>query len=154
MTAPESKASKRILRGRQREEQSLALRLTGATYRQIGSELGITEQGAHAAVMRALKRLNERIAEGAEEVRQLELGRLDALLEAVWPRATMGKVDAVDRALKIMARRAALLGLDNIKQHLEVSVHDAEEARQGILGAIHRIAGAGATPEVDGEPDG
>ena len=140
MTAPESRTSERILRGREREEQSLTLRLAGATYRQIGNQLGITEQGAHAAVMRALKRQIKRMAEPAEEVRQLELERLDRLLVGVWRQATQGNQGAIDRALKIMQRRAALLGLDEVtKQRVEVSVHDVEEARREILTALCRV---------------
>jgi len=107
-----SKVDNRIVRGRQREIESLELRKAGLTYRQIGERLGITEQGAHAAVMRALRRLNERITEAAEEVRRLELERLDRLLLALWPQAAKGNQGAVDRVLRIMERRARLLGLD------------------------------------------
>lgn len=112
MSAPESKTSKRILRGREREEEALSLRLAGLTYRVIGEQMGISESGAYKAVVRALKRLNERVTENAEEVRRMELERLDKMLRGLWPAALRGNQGAVDRVLRVMQRRAMYLGLD------------------------------------------
>jgi len=50
--------------------------------------------------------------ETAEEIRRLELERLDAMLFAIGPEVRKGSYGAIDRALKIMERRARLLGLD------------------------------------------
>ncbi|MFW6344772.1 MAG: hypothetical protein ACOC0M_00350, partial [Halomonas sp.] len=41
-----------------------------------------------------------------------ELDRLDRLLLGLWPKATAGSVAHVDRAIKVMERRAKLTGLD------------------------------------------
>ena len=57
-----------------------------------------------------LKVLAETAQEAADEVRALELARLDALLAALWPQ--QGEPAVVDRVLRIMERRAKLLGLD------------------------------------------
>lgn len=46
----------------------------------------------------------------------MEVERLDALLLGIWANARSGIPEYVDRALKIIARRAALLGLDAPKQ--------------------------------------
>lgn len=108
----DSKASRRKVTARERELRALELRKAGLTYLQIAQQLGITEQGAHKAVMRTLKRLNERIMEQAAEVRRLELERLDAMLLSLWPQARKGNLGAIDRVLRIMQRRADLLGLD------------------------------------------
>ena len=112
MTAPESKTSKRKARGREREEQALQLRIAGLTYKRIGETMGISESGAYKAVVRALRRLNERIAENAEELRRLEMERLNALHLAFWPRARQGDEKAADRILRIDAAVRALWGLD------------------------------------------
>lgn len=112
MTAPESTTSQRIIRGRERELKALEMRKAGATFEQIGNALGITPQGAHRAVKRALRRIIEKSDEAAEEIRRLELERLDAMLLALWPQAKRGNLGAVDRILRIMERRAKLLGLD------------------------------------------
>ena len=45
-------------------------------------------------------------------MRDLEAARLDAMLLPLWRRVQQGDERAVDRALKIMERRARLLGLD------------------------------------------
>jgi hypothetical protein len=45
-------------------------------------------------------------------VRELELTRLDAMLLPLWRRVQAGEEKAIDRALRIMERRARLLGLD------------------------------------------
>jgi hypothetical protein len=125
-----------------------------ATYAQIGRALGCSEPRAYRIVHRALDRL---IREPAEQVRQLELARLDQL----WVEATKilrhqyvvisaGKIvvhpdtheplenpipvlQAIDRLLAIMQRRARQLGLDAPAQAtvhvLSEDVIDAEIAR-------------------------
>jgi hypothetical protein len=52
------------------------------------------------------------IEQPAQELRQLEAERLDAMTAALWPRAMDGDLRATDRILGIMDRRARLLGLD------------------------------------------
>lgn len=114
----------------ERRVKALQLRTEGKTYRAIGAELGVSEAQAYEDVKRSLKELNEQQAELADEIRRLELERLDALysaaqdvLVAFHPIISNGKrfddlVDdgpklaAIDRMLKVMDRRAKLLGLD------------------------------------------
>jgi hypothetical protein len=107
---PESKHSPRRLQAAERQTQALELRKAGVTYDAIAQRLGYKgAQGAYEAISAALLRTQQ---EPAEEVRQLELGRLDKLLTAIWPAALKGEYPAVDRVLKIMERRACLQGLD------------------------------------------
>jgi hypothetical protein len=65
--------------------------------------------GAEQAVRSAIRKV---LQEPAEAVRELEAMRLDALLQALWGKALDGDVLVIDRVLKIMDRRARLLGLD------------------------------------------
>lgn len=89
---------------------ALELRKRGLTYSQIAAQTGYkSAQAAHKAVMTALQRTTQ---EPADEVRKLELERLDALLSGVWYAAINGDDKAVNNALRIMERRAKLLGLD------------------------------------------
>ena len=93
-----------------RHLQALELRKAGATYQAIADQLGYSNaRGAHKAVASALKAT---LREPADEVRDLEVARLDAMLLPLWWRVQQGDERAVDRALKIMERRARLLGLD------------------------------------------
>lgn len=112
MTRPESKTSKRILQGQERAQAAVALRLKGETYGEIGKALGISAPSAYRAVARSLKRVIAKTSEDADELRTLELQRLDKLLLALWPRASKGNDAAVDRVLRVMERRAKLKGLD------------------------------------------
>ena len=107
-----SDTESRKLRGRALEEEALKLRMAGLSYSQIAQHLGVSKSTAHKAVIRALDRLNQRIAEEAEQVRRLELERLDVMFRSLWPQVLKGNQGAIDRALRIMERRARLLGLD------------------------------------------
>ena len=110
-----------------RERRALRLRQQGWSYQRIGDELGITQPGALDCVRRALKKLQEECAEVAEEVRQLELDRLDAMLAGLWDGAETGDTAAIDRVLKIQERRARLLGLDAIVK-VDVTTSDGIDA--------------------------
>src|SRR6186713_657770 len=92
-----------------RRQQALDLRLAGATYRQIGERLGVSLPIAWKHTQAALRQAPQ---EPAQELRQIELARLDRLHMAHWSQALGGSTDATDRVLKIMDRRARLLGLD------------------------------------------
>lgn len=106
----DSKTSVRKLEAKEKQRQALELRKAGATYEVIARQLGYAAPvGAEHAVKAALKTL---LQEPAEEVRKLELERLDALLIKMYSDATRGNQGAVDRVLRIMERRARLLGLD------------------------------------------
>jgi hypothetical protein len=96
----------------ERATRALDLRKAGTTYREIGRELGCSEQRAHQIVTEELQRLNARRGEAAAEVCRLELERLDAMLAGLWPKAKKGDARAVEKVLAVMARRAKLLGLD------------------------------------------
>ena len=92
--------------------EALELRKAGASYDQIGKQLRITKQSAHALVAGALKDMREKTEDDALDVIRLELERLDAMLLGMWDEARRGKLDAIDRVLRLMKRRAELLGLD------------------------------------------
>lgn len=96
---------------RERQAAALELRLAGQEYAAIADELGYANKsGAYKAVQNALTAI---IREPAEQLVTLEVARLDAMLRAVWKRIVgKGELGAIDRALKIMERRARLLGLD------------------------------------------
>ena len=108
--------TKKRLTAAERREQALQRRIGGWTFQRIGDELGITRQSAHNLVITALKDLNEKVMESAAELQRLELERLDTMNNAIWGAVLKGDVGAIDRAIRIQARRAALLGLDAPKK--------------------------------------
>lgn len=94
----------------EREAKATGLRIAGKSYDDIAAELGFSDRsGAHKAVVRRMANLYR---EEAEELRRLEMARLDRLQAAMWQRAILCDYEAVDRVLKIMARRAKMCGLD------------------------------------------
>jgi hypothetical protein len=100
----------RRVKAHDRHLRALELRKAGATYQAIAEQLGYAQaKGAYKAVTSALKLT---LREPAEELRELEVARLDAMLLVLWRRVQAGDEKAVDRVLRIMERRARLLGLD------------------------------------------
>jgi len=131
----------------ERRLQALELRKAGQGYRAIGAQLGISEAQAHRDVKAALVRLAELELESADELRTMELARLDTLqvaamrvLLSTHPLVSGGKVlsrftsdgeaigltddgprlAAIDRLLRISESRRKLLGLD-APQAIDVS---------------------------------
>jgi LPS O-antigen subunit length determinant protein (WzzB/FepE family) len=100
-----SRTAARFLKARQHEEQALELRLSGASYAQIGEALGMTAGGTFKAVERALARQTAETNEKAEKLRRFEVARLDRLLMGIWPRARSGDEKAA-RAGRIDAEQA------------------------------------------------
>ena len=94
----------------ERQKEALSLRLVGLSYDAIDERLGFANRsGAFRAVQAALKKT---LQEPADELRTLELERLDSMLLPMMAQAKKGNQGAVDRVLRIMERRAKLLGLD------------------------------------------
>ncbi len=119
-----SDTTARAAQARMRETKAMELRLSGASFAAIGNALGITEEGARKAVLRALQRSAKQRESAADVLRPLEMARLDALQLALWKRAREGHEGAVDRVLRIMAHRAQLAGL-SAPTHTKVEVVDA-----------------------------
>ncbi len=114
MTSKSSSAVSRQVQDRIRRGKALRLRTEGATYAEIAADVGYASaSGAYKAVMRAIPELDQ---EAAEELRHLQLARLDDLLAEVWPMATdehhPRHLPAVTRALALMHRMDILTGLD------------------------------------------
>jgi hypothetical protein len=108
----ESRSSPRRFKTAERRTLAVQLRVEGKTFRQIGAAMGFSEQRAHFIVTEELQRLNRERSEAASELQQLESQRLDALHAAVWEKAQAGDLDAINAVVKLMNRRAKLLGID------------------------------------------
>lgn len=95
-----------------RRTQALDLRRQGYSYRAIAKALYVSLETAYSDVDTALKQATARNANSADDLRTLELQRLDEMLAAVYPLAIKGIGSNIDRVLKIMERRARYLGID------------------------------------------
>jgi hypothetical protein len=72
---------------RERERVAVQLRIDGLTYDEIGARLGVSRRMASRIVNRAMNRV---LREPVGQLVDLESARLDALWQAMWPRALAG----------------------------------------------------------------
>jgi hypothetical protein len=94
----------------EKQGQVLALRKAGLTFERIAQQLGYADRsGAYVAYQAAMKRL---VLIPAAEERDLMAVRLDDLLAGSYAKAIQGDPKAVLSCLRILDRRARLLGLD------------------------------------------
>ena len=116
----------------EKEKKVLEFRRGGLTFDLIAERLGYASaSGAHKAYLSACNRI---VYEDVVEVRKSEMDRLDIAQAAIWGDLTdTQNVDANTRArlvlalIKIMERRARLLGLDMpTKAQVEVSIYDRD----------------------------
>jgi len=128
----------------EKERKVLEMRLAGITFELIAKQVGFASAGAcYNAYKRALVRT---LQEPADAVREAEIARLDRLMQGVWTQALRGETRSVDAVLRIMDRRARLLGLDApIKQQLEVNTYE----RDSIDAEVAKLAAL-----LDGSPQG
>ncbi|UVK61336.1 helix-turn-helix DNA binding domain protein [Microbacterium phage Gingerbug] len=103
---------KRANRASNRNE-ALRLRKQGLSFDMIGARLGVQGSTASNWVREAIR--NAPI-EDVEDVRSLELERLDMLLAGNFTSAVRGDVRAGEFVLKVMERRAKYLNLDQQAQ--------------------------------------
>jgi len=107
----------------EREAKVLELRRGGITFDTIAKRLGFAHaSGAHQAYENACKRI---VYAEVEETRKVEMDRLDIAQSAIWTNVLRGDVPSVTALMRIMDRRAKLLGLDQpMKAQVEVTNYD------------------------------
>lgn len=112
------KKTKKVVELTAEEQRALDLRVAGHTFREIGELMGCGKSKADELVSRALKHSNEAMARKGTLFRELEAQRLDKLMATLWQSASSMATDSeernrtIDRVLKIMERRAKMLGID------------------------------------------
>ncbi len=129
----------------ERRLKALDLRRGGGSLRAIALQLGISH-------MQVKKDLDHGLAEllklevGAHAAdRALDLDRLDSIILANWKAAVSGDIQAGQLILKIIERRAHMLGLD-APVRVEAAHSFSEESWQNIRGAV--MAALAGFPEA------
>lgn len=128
---------------RQRDVEALRLRKAGNDFAAIGRQLGLSTSGAHQAVKRALKDI---VAPDAREFITLEMERLEGLYAVAYGAlmrsvaATGGEdphLGAMDRCLRIITQKAALMGVTDRQGNVNVVMGDqtitAESTTQQVV---------------------
>ena len=147
----------------ERERRAVEMRTAGATYREIGEELGVNPSSAFRMVRRALDRVP---AEAVGDLRSLQLVRLEELwrkLAGILEEAADNperQFRTIDTMLKVLVREARLMGLDAPPKRVVEVVTDellqkliAEErraiaAQQALLDSL---GDDGRGPDVEAE---
>ena len=121
----------------ERENKVLELRSQSFTWRAIADAVGYASgAGALKAYMRAIKRQQQ---EPVEAALFMELSRLDELQSTYWEPAVQGNMRAGEFVLKIMDRRAKLLGLD-APTKIQAEVVSYEGGAGSLDAEVDRIA--------------
>jgi hypothetical protein len=139
----ETRTGKKQVEQAERRRHALALRAAGVGYEDIAKQVGLSGPGPAYKIVQAALKATYR--EPADEVRKLELERLDRLTLALWQRAKGGESEAIDRVLKLMDRRAKLLGLDVSKPATVMAFDASTMTNDEIIARLASLAGGVAT---------
>ena len=120
----------------------------GATFEQVAAAgFGIaTANGAWRAVHRALARIPK---EDADQAREAQLARLQALRLLLWNHAGVDPIKAAEALIKLEAREARLLGLD-MPQKLAITDPDGGIPLESVRRMLERLEAT--TVDVTPEP--
>lgn len=146
-----SRANPRRVKAAHMQAVAMRLRIKGYNLIEIAEQMDLLDaegmpntKAAHALLRDGIKRVR---LENVEEFKDLELQRLDALQKVAWRRAANGNLDAMDRVIKIMDRRAKLLGLDApakfrmLFDEAEAMAQEAGVNRDDLINRAEQIAG-------------
>ena len=127
-----------------KEIKVLELRRAGLTWQSIAEETGYADHtGAYAAYKRAIKRTMQ---QPADELREQELDRIDRLQLAAWPNAMKGDTKSIMTIVKLMERRARLLGLDTpIKIEQDITTWNGDDSIDRAVKDLAALFRANAT---------
>lgn len=132
-----SRTSPVVIDKRERAVQALELRKAGISYDLIAQRLNYSNRtAAYRAVSRLLEATEK---EASNDLREVELRRLDDLFLSVYQKARNNndplQLQAVDRCLRIMERRAKIAGIDapektqtDVRQVIKVVYEDVQYA--------------------------
>ena len=134
-----------------REAEVVKLRRGGLTWDMIAERVGYASpSAAHFAYQRAARRV---VQEGIEDIRRVETERLDLAQSAIWGKVLQGDNSSIANLLRIMERRAKLLGLDQpIRQQVEVISYDGNTVRSELERILAIAGNSGAQGVLASEP--
>lgn len=143
MTRPKGHKGQNKAQSEHRKLNALELRKSGATYRQIARQLGVSHTQIMRDVQSSLAEIAQQREQEAKQLRELEAMRYDALQSSIWMRAVKGDIGAITTVLKIMQQRAQLLGLNEATKHeLNVLIDVAPQ----VIRLVEALNNAGLKP--------
>ena len=147
----------------ERDLRIFKMRQAGVASNEIARRFGLSTGAVNSSIRRQLERLNREALMAYPEVLRLELERLDALQQAIWPLTQHRKVTlddgtevtlepdlrAVQQVLSVMDRRARLLGME--QTNINVMVEASDQPQRAVLaGGIQQALDKDAfSPETE-----
>lgn len=132
-----------------KQARVLEMRKGGATFPEIAEAEGYaSSSGAYEACKAAMERT---LREPADELRELELTRLDTMQAVAWERMLDGDLDAMAMALRISERRSRLLGLERKETPIKVKLPRLEKAQDAVAVVAALIEKVAAGEILPGE---
>ena len=166
--SPEKKAA-----AAERRLKAFEMRKAGASFYQIGTALDVSHAQAHRDVTTVIKDLNAKSRHLADQHRRVELERLDHMWLSIWKDAVnprllvIVRLPLLDRLLKIMERRAKLMGLDApqeikhsgdgvfpegfLSERVRQAIITTKDGRETAFTLIERLATTTRSPD-NGKP--
>ena len=134
-----------IARAAERKGKAWQLRMAGASYHQIGQEIGVAWQTARKYIIERLTELDPRDPDETAQMRREESARLDTYFLALARGVQAGDPSAVQAAIKISNRKAALWSLDGPVKMADTDsqgrdkVYDDGRSDDELLSKVERI---------------
>ena len=132
-------------RAAERKQKVWQLKMAGASYRQIGAEVGIAWQTARIYVVERLKELDPHDPEETAQMRREESARLDGYLLNLARGIQAGDTAAIQAAIKISDRKAALWSMNGPVKMADTDaqgrdkVYDDGRSDEELLSKVERI---------------
>lgn len=148
----------------ERDLRIFKMRQAGVSNQEIARRFSMTPAAVASAIQRQLQKMNREALMAYPEVLRLELERLDALQQAIWPLTQHRKVQlddgtevsvepdlkAIQQVLSIMDRRSKLLGMDQNNVAITVDHTQVNDARAVLAGSSNQAIAADAfDPEAE-----
>ncbi len=147
---PESQRQLRTL-------EAVKLRCAGKSYREIGAALGVDQHTAWDDVWRHWGQLRKIAVEKLEEARARDLVMLDRMLARLFEvvdkagdEQDLNAIKAATAAVKLMERRAKLMGSDAPTKVQEVSGDEVDKMTPAEKLAAHEAAVAELKTQIEG----
>jgi hypothetical protein len=147
----------------ERDVRIFKMRQAGVPTSEIARRFGVTSKAVSASVSRQLEKLNQEAVLAYPEVLRMELERLDALQQAIWPMTQHRKISmddgtevqvepdlkAIQQVLSIMDRRSKLLGMEQNNVNIQMDVSARTPIRATLAGAVQVSAANQFSPEAE-----
>lgn len=136
----------------ERDLRIFKMRQAGVPTSEIGRRFSISTGAVNLSIRRQLEKLNREALMAYPEVLRMELERLDALQQSIWPLTQHRKIrmddgsemtaepdlKAIQQVLAIMDRRSKLLGME--QTNINLITEQAEPQRAVLAGAVDNAA--------------